>query len=325
MRRAFVAYYPKNRAWGADLLAGGMASALRKIGFEAKALSTTMKFLLPGVRLKKGDLVIGIGTAGIKGMSKTFQELANEGTLSDIKVGFYNVIETGEGGIESYRNWKQQSFDKLAVYLGREIDFVLDYSPHGEAWYSKALPVPAAFCPIGYDEAFEIRPHGPPVYGAVFLGRVPEKDKVHERRKKAFDYLDDHGVDVTLASQVLKALDSRGDPKRINLIKGYLRARIWLNLNRIIGWKNFQDIRIMAYGFSNRLCVVSEPTSWTPPIANDVHWFMRPLEEIPSLCRELLEDPECTEAVGQSAYEFIKRHWRFDVHLERALKIVGEL
>jgi len=316
-----VVYSKKDRVWGGDLIADGLGLSLRKLGKDVEVRRLCFN------KYKFGD---NRGVGGYRKnefrncivISMLYYAAFLMGKLGGInceKLIVYNFDEIAEGSntFNKFMAWT----NSVASKVGRLPDVILDYCPSADIWQDKieSMGIQRVFCPIGYSKRFSLRKTFSNKYDVMFFGYSGFKDTkerkndLTRRAKHIQEFRKYFEVDNISTLYAEKRLDDVG-------LLNVLDSKIWLHLHRLDGFCNFPDIRIIVYGMSNRICVVSEPTRWNPFFVDGVHWFSRTTDEMIELCPALLKDDELRNRVANNGYLAIKKHWRFEDHVRRALR-----
>ncbi len=185
------------------------------------------------------------------------------------------------------------------------IDAIFEYNKHTSEWMVKA-GLPAFFVPVGYHESFEMAPVAP-MYkkpGVFFLGTLCGN------RRNWFK-----------CNQWAKAHDfQKCQWKRPTLIHSD-----GVHLNSFIrNFRTFLSLRVISLLLSNKCCVLSEPSDWSP-LTNGQHWVVADLKNFQRKAEWLLENQSRRREIGFCGYEFIKKHHRLHDHFEEALTQFGIL
>ena len=275
--------------------------SLTRLGLSAYVVPLGVDHGLKPSDVGASDFIIALDRQALIGLSWL-------GVWWGKTIVLYNFREIGEKGGVCFNSWRK-GWDLQLSAVGNKVKLVLDYHPHGAPYLSE-LGLSVAFCPLGYSKCFEIKESGDSCFDAVFLGQIFKSG----RRKSMLRAM---GEDVNLL------VYSDGDAG-IGINRA-MRCRLWLNLHRSPKSYNFADIRVILYGMSNQLCVVTEPCSWAPPFVSDVHWTVLDSEQYALGCKTLLASDEKRRWIAKNAYEFIQVYWRFDDHVKTALCELGLL
>jgi hypothetical protein len=168
--------------------------------------------------------------------------------------------------------------------------------------YMREAGWPVAHCPVGYHETFEVPLSQPLEPGVFFLGMMTPKRQQWQK---------------TIGFKDFQLFD---DPE----MQGRLLCSPGVHLN--IKWREcaaFVPLRVIMLLLSNRCCVVSERSQWSP-IEHGKHYLsVSTPTQMARECQKLMQKPRLRDKLANDGYNYIKRHHRLDVSLKCALEQIG--
>lgn len=313
MRRFYILGRRRLVRHGLWLVAHGLEHTAKELGYEARTFFLNPEDVEKLPRLNDSDILCVLCDSTLRAFGKALQGVG--GILC-----LYNFTEIVVGGDEE--RWSI-IFQESIKACGRSPDVVFNYSPLPISWF-RGLGFTAIYLPLGYSPAFEMT-HSRSRrtrYDASLLGN--QTDKNHQRRYSVIKRLKRDGFRVG-SIKLPKMVETEYNIKEIlKRNQELLNTALWLHVHRRKTHQSFTDIRIVGWGMSNRLCVVSESCVWSPPFRNGVHWVVVEPHKFIGTVRALLNhDPARRLRIAQTGYEFIKTKWRYVDHLQQALESAG--
>lgn len=316
MRKFYIVGRRRLIRHGMQLVANGLSTSVKELGFEPRTFLIDRNEIGKVPPLKSSDILCVLCYQTMSHFGKALCRIG--GTLC-----LYNFTEIFVGGSHRKTAWLNGFRDSVEA-CGREPDAIFNYSPLPIEWL-RGHGYAAAYLPLGYSPVFEQKESlQKKRYDVSLLGTKTWRAK---RRALLIRKLEGNGLRVGRlirsphiprdnADKVIDALWKRN--------REFLRCKIWLNYHRRIkAIQGFADIRVVGWGMSNRLCVLSEkPCGWTPPFEDGVHWVQAEARKCLSVVRDILRDGRWRD-IGQAGYSFVKNNWRYVDHIRYALDESG--
>lgn len=326
MRKFYILGQQRLIRSGMWLVAKGLEHSAKALGYEARSFLLNKEQIGQVPLLRDSDILCVLCHISMWYFGEELKRIG--GTLC-----LYNFSEISVGGEETTRVWWDQ-FQQAIDACGRSPDVIFNYSPLPISWLRKR-GFTAVYLPLGYSPAFEFNPSRSTKkrYDVALLGTQIHDMRSGKLRKEA----------AVRRWKTLRSLSRRGfrvghlpgNPKvgggnpesnittLLQQNKDLLDTRLWLHVHRRLTHQGFTCIRIVGWGMSNRLCVLSEPCAWAPPFEDGVHWVLAEGKQFFVVARKLLRDPARYIQIGQAGYDFVRTKWNYIDHLQRALEGAG--